>query len=407
MRWLQGQVVKAVLISTCVGCGFNPGQPGETLGSSTTGAGGSGTSTGSGNGGVTGNGTGVGLSSGGGGDVGFGTGGAPCGQGSVPVMPEPPDILIVQDKSLSMVQQANGCCCGNANTTTCTGNDICTGNTSCGANSKWSQVSTAIESAVMATQASVNWGLIFFGSDNMCGTSAKPIVPIETNGYNDVLTAFTNNQPASYTPTAAAMNAAVTYLQGLPATDTNPKFILLATDGLPNCGAAGTTADDSVAAEAAVTAAFNAGFPTFVVGIGNTMGDTTLTQFAVNGGEPQTGAATQFYSVSDTADLETALSKIVGIVASCTIPLTGAPMDKTNVAISVNNSAGTPTKVPMDPTNGWSYTSAAQDTIQLNGSYCDGVKGGTYSDVQFVYSCPGGPPICIDKLANGQCGDAS
>jgi von Willebrand factor type A domain len=389
---LQGRVVKAVLISTCIGCGFSPGQPGEAL-TSSTGAGGSANSSGSGNGGVNGDGGGggVGLSSGAGGDVGFGTGGQTCGQGSVPVMPEPPDILIVQDKSLSMSMDPTGANCA-ANAAGC---------------SKWSQVSTAIESAVMATQTAVNWGLVFFGTNNMCGTSATPIVPIETNGYNDILAAFTNNQPASYTPTAAAMNAAVTYLKGLPATDTNPKFILLATDGLPNCGAAGTTADDSVNAAAAVTAAFNAGFPTFVVGIGNTMGDATLTQFAVNGGEPQTGAATQFYSVNDTADLETALSKIVGIVASCTIPLTGAPMDKTNVAISVNNSAGTPTKVPMDPTNGWSYTSAAQDTIQLNGSYCDGVKGGSYSDVQFVYSCPGGPPICIDKLANGQCGDAS
>jgi len=393
MRWLHHRIVKAFLISSVVGCGFSPGMPGESL----TGAGGSGASSGSGGVSGDGGGGGVGLSSasggsgGGGGDVVIGTGGAPCGQGSVPVMPEPPDILIVQDKSLSMSMDPSGANCAR-NATGC---------------SKWSQVSTAIEATVMATQTTVNWGLVFFGTDNMCGTSATPIVPIETNGYNDVLAAFTNNQPASYTPTASAMNAAVTYLKGLPATDTNPKFILLATDGLPNCGAAGTTADDSVNAEAAVSAAFTAGFPTFVVGIGDTMGDATLTQFAVNGGEPQTGAATQFYSVSDTADLETALSKIVGIVASCTIPLTGAPMDKTNVAISVNTSAGTPTKVPMDPTNGWSYTSAMQDTIQLNGSYCDGVKNGSYSNVQFVYSCPNGPPICIDKLANGQCGDAS
>ncbi len=37
-------------------------------------------------------------------------------------------------------------------------------------------------------------------------------------------------------------------------------------------------------------------------------------------------------------------------------------------------------------------------------SYCDSVKAGTYTNVQFVYACDG-QPICIDKLANGQCGD--
>ena len=126
------------------------------------------------------------------------------------------------------------------------------------------------------------------------------------------------------------------------------------------------------------------------------------------GGEPQTGSAdgNSFYEVNSTADLVTALTKIVGIVASCTIPLTGVPSNLTNVAVSVDDASGNPTKVPEDPANGWSYTDTTMKAIQLNGSYCDSIKGGTYSNVQFVYSCDG-QPICIDKLANGQCGDAS
>ena len=84
MRRLHWQVLKAILISSVVGCGFNPGAPGETL---TGGAASSGTGTGTGAGGVTGNGTGIGLTSGSGGDVGMGTGGMTCGQSSVPVMP--------------------------------------------------------------------------------------------------------------------------------------------------------------------------------------------------------------------------------------------------------------------------------------------------------------------------------
>ena len=172
------QVVKALLISSLVGCGFSPGTPGA---SSLTGAGGSSGNT-SGAGGMTGAGGsgGIGLSSGAGGDVGPGTGGMTCGMAAVPVMPLPPDILIVQDKSGSMTEDASGCCCGAGNTNNC-GNGTCTGNSSCGANSKWSQVSAAMDTVVMATQASVNWGLIFFASDNMCGVGSMPNVPIAVN----------------------------------------------------------------------------------------------------------------------------------------------------------------------------------------------------------------------------------
>ncbi len=403
MRSLQRQVVKTILISSVLGCGFNPGAPGESLPSGSAAS--SGTGTGTGAGGVTGSGTGIGLTSGGGGDVGPGTGGMSCGQSSVPVMPEPPDILIVQDKSGSMTEDASGCCCGAGNTNNC-GNGTCTGNSSCGANSKWSQVSAAMNTVVMATQATVNWGLIFFGSDNMCGVNTTPSVPIAVNNYTAVSGAYAGNQPSSYTPTESAVNAAVAYMKTV--TDQNPKYLLLATDGLPNCkpGDRTVTDDDSPGATTAVMNAAAAGFNTFVVGIGDTMGDATLNNFATAGGEPQTGSAdgNSFYEVNSTADLVTALTKIVGIVASCTIPLTGVPSNLTNVAVSVDNASGTPTKVPEDGTDGWTYTDNTNTAIELHGSYCDNIKAGTYTNVQFVYACDG-VPICIDKLANGQCGD--
>ena len=406
MRKLQRQMVRALLISSVVGCGFSPGMPGESL---TGGAASSGNGTGasSGGGGVNGSG-GVGLASGAGGDggdVGPGTGGMSCGVSTTPVMPEPPDILIVQDKSGSMTEQANGCCCGSGSNS-CDGNVNCTGNTDCGANSKWAQVSAAMDTVVMATQGNVNWGLIFFASDNACGVNSKPNVAIAANNYTAVSQAYANGTPGSYTPTESAMNAATAYMKTL--TDTNPKYLLLATDGLPNCAPGGKnmSSDDSPGATTAVTNAAAAGFPTFVVGIGNTMGETTLNGFATAGGEPQTGSAdgNLFYEVNSTADLVTALNKIVGLIASCTIPLTNVPPGQTNVAVSVDDTSGKATKVPQDNSNGWSYVTGSTTTIQLNGSYCDGIKAGTYSNVEFVYACDG-MPICIDKLADGSCGD--
>jgi len=112
MRRLQRHFVKAILISSVVGCGFSPGAPGQSISGSAASSG-NGTGIGTGSGGVTGNGTGIGLTSGGGGDVGTGTGGMTCGQSSVPVMPEPPDILIIQDKSGSMDEDDTGTSCNN------------------------------------------------------------------------------------------------------------------------------------------------------------------------------------------------------------------------------------------------------------------------------------------------------
>ncbi len=401
MRRLQRQVVKAILISSVVGCGFSPGQPGESL---TTGNGGTSGNT-TGGGGVNGNSGegGIGLSSGSsGGDIGFGTGGMTCGQSAVPVMPEPPDVLIIQDKSGSMANDDNDQGCGNGG---------------CGANSKWSQLSMAMTNVVGATQTTVNWGLKYFSDTSACSASAPPVVTIGTaNAGTAISTSLAATTPGNNTPTRDAITYGAQYLATL--TDSNPKFLLLATDGLPNCpsGCAGMTRpstsctmtdnpNEDMAAEAAVMMAAAMGFPTFVVGIGNvTSAVNTLNQFAINGGEAQTGAASSYYAATDEAALEAALSAIVGKVASCTIPLTNVPAGQTNVAVSVDTSAGTPTKVPQDPTNGWSYTDATNKAIQLNGSYCSGIKDGTYTNVQFVYSC-NGQPICIDKLANGQCGD--
>jgi hypothetical protein len=397
MRRLPQQISKAILIASVVGCGFSPGAPGESL----TGAGGSSGNT-TGAGGVNGNGGsgGIGLSSGAGGDIGLGTGGMSCGQSSVPVMPEPPDILIIQDKSGSMNDDENDMSCRGG----------------CGATSKWTHLTAALTKVVQNTDTTVNWGIKYFSDNSACSASKPPAVAIAAMNGAAVTTSIMGTQPGGNTPTRDAITSGAAYLATL--TDTNPKFLLLATDGLPNCptgcasnpnpsGSCTTTDNPSedMAAEAAIMMAAMQGYQTFVIGIGNVAtAQNTLNQFAINGGQAQTGAATSYYAATDEASLEAALTKIVGVVASCTIPLTGVPANLTNVAVSVDNAAGTPTKVPEDATNGWTYTDATNTAIQLHGSYCDSVKNGTYTNVQFVYSCDG-QPICIDKLANGQCGD--
>jgi hypothetical protein len=256
----------------------------------------------------------------------------------------------------------------------------------CGASSKWSQVSTAIEDTVTATQATVNWGLKLFGNDDACGMTAGATVNVASGNGATIRAAFASASPGGNTPTESAIDSAVAYMKTL--TDSNPKFLLLATDGLPNCppGGAGAMADDSLGAEAALTRARNAGFDTFVVGIATT-GDATATldQMALNGGLPQPGGTTPYYAVSDTASLETALMTISDLV-QCTFAVP-SPVGGANLGISVKTSNGN-LRIPQDPTSGWSFSSDMQSVI-LNGSTCTGITSGAYQGVFFVYTCVG------------------
>ena len=390
MRLGRGEILGFLVpcLAPCIlaGCGFKAAGSGSTSGAGGIDAGmstGSGGSAGSkGSGGHLGTGGTVVVGTGGlgsGGDVGIAVDAAPpnCGQTSVSVMPVPPDILIVQDKSLSMSMDPSG---GNCAPTAAAG---------C---SKWSQVSAAMDTVVMATQGTVNWGLIFFGSDNMCGVNTTPIVSIAPNNYTAVAAAYAGNQPTSYTPTESAVDAAVAYMKTVP--DQNPKYLLLATDGIPNCkpGDRTVTDDDSPGATTAVMNAAAAGFPTFVVGIGDTMGDATLNMFATAGGEPQTGSAdgNLFYEVNSTSDLVAALTKIVGQATSCSFPLTGVSGDLEKVAVSAKDASGNTIEIMQDAVNGWSYTDATKTAIILNGDACNNLKSVTYTGFQFIYTCSTG-----------------
>jgi hypothetical protein len=369
------------------GCGFTPGTPsGETSGAGGSPSTGFGGGVGSGNGGAgasMGGSFGTGSSSGAGGDVSpTGTGGG-CGQSSVPIMAIPPDILIVQDKSGSMANNDSDQSCKNG----------------CGANSKWSQVTSALNTVVANTQSSIHWGLKFFSDDGECSAGGAPVVGVGTMNAQAVANAISGAKPAGNTPTRDAITTGASYLMGVQ--DSNPRYLLLATDGLPNCpvGCAGMTnptsactmfdnPNEDMAAEAAVLAAAQQGFKTFVIGIGTvTAAVNTLNQLAVNGGEAQTGGATSYYAATDPTALQNALDAIVGAVASCTISLAGAPSGFTNVAVSADTASG-PVEIQPDPTNGWSYDANKQNII-LNGTSCMDLKSGLYSNLQFYYACDG------------------
>ena len=191
----------------------------------------------------------------------------------------------------------------------------------------------AITQVVSETEKDVNWGLKFFpdNSGNMCSVTNTAAVPVAPGNGAAVAAAImgatsANGGVVGYngTPTRNAEAGATMYLQSL--TDTGPKFILLATDGLPTCAATAGQGDDSAGAPGAVDAARTAGFKTFVVGVatGGGAADTTLSNMANAGGLPRTGTPT-YYPVSSSADLAAAIRTLIGVAATCTFQIGPPP----------------------------------------------------------------------------------
>jgi hypothetical protein len=175
------------------------------------------------------------------------------------------------------------------------------------------------------------------------------------------------------------MTAAAAYMTAL--TETNAKYIVLATDGLPNCGDGVTPA--TAAAVAAVMDTASKGIPVFVIGIATAGGaaDTTLNMMAVAGGRPDVTGTSKYYPVTNTAQLVTTLQTIQRKIASCEFKLAKVPPFPDKVSVQ-----GDGLEIPRSATEGWDYT-AGQTAITLTGKWCSDVTDGKIKDVKTVYGC--------------------
>jgi hypothetical protein len=183
------------------------------------------------------------------------------------------------------------------------------------------------------------------------------------------------------TPTGESLEAALPALTGLDATlYPGRKVIVLATDGEPDLCANGD--DEEGGRErsvAAVQAAFSAGVTTFVISVGNQVGENHLRQLANLGqGFPADDPMDRFYRAADTASLAQAFDDIVNGVRSCIFTLdgmvTGDGHDGTVIIDGVS-------VVQNDP-NGWRLNGPSE--VELLGTSCDLVKMGNHEiDVSF------------------------
>jgi hypothetical protein len=278
---------------------------------------------------------------------------------------DPPDLLIVNDRSGSMSSPIP----------TFPPNFT----------PKWNIMRDALNQVVGATETQIRWGLLEFPTNDDCavdpGTAVR--VPIDISQAAEVSAYLSGRSPNGNTPAQLALQAALTHYNSIPVNAAG-RFVLFATDGEPNCSA-GDPAAETVAA---VTALAAAGIPTYVIGFGGGFtDDAVLNDSALAGGVPKPGGPPHYYAANSASELQMALDQISGgvIIPSCSFTLASAPPDPDNVTVTLNGMV-----VPRSTahTNGWDYYPDAM-TITFFGSYCDMIQSGSIFEVSFVYGCPG------------------
>ena len=300
----------------------------------------------------------------------------------------PPEVMIVLDRSASMT-------------------------TSFDSGTRWSKVTAAVKQVVTGLQGQIGWGLTVFPHDNDCGTSASVDVQIASMNATAISSQISSYSPDGNTPTADAINKAAAYMASR--TTANPKYLLLSTDGEPNCGTIGTTCtcpfggspdangqchvsgvpvgaclnvptdDGASKAEAALGAAAAQGIHTFVIGVASDSSDASeLDTLAVDGAEPRAGSP-KYYAVGSEADLVTAVNTIASQIISCSFGVTTPPpSDLSLVTIKVN---GSDLARDTTHTNGWDF-GTNQTSLNFYGAACATLQASSSASVQAIYACP-------------------
>jgi hypothetical protein len=274
----------------------------------------------------------------------------------------PPELLLVLDRSGSMLRLAGA------------------------GGSRWQQTTAALDQVISRTRDGVVWGLKLFPSDQSCAVADGVNVPPAAGSWSAVTATVQTNGPIDEwpaTPTRLAMQKAAQFMSAR--TSPNPKYLLLATDGLPNCLNGKRDDDDVAGALQAIADAAGRGLKTFVVGIATagSAAHETLNQMA-DRGQLARNDRTRYYPVASRDEFVAVLDTIAGQIASCTFALGEQPPSPDDVAVDANKM-----RVPRDTANqnGWNY-GPQQKSIVLYGPWCEKLKSGAITDVQITFGCP-------------------
>jgi hypothetical protein len=325
-------------------------------------------------------------------NCGVGPDGGVCGCADETLLGDPPTLYFMLDRSGSMADS-----------------------------NKWVTVQLTLEQLMidLGPRAKVGAAVFPDPSQDNCAPGvqifapARGDAPAGTAGSTDLelLELLGAISASGGTPTAATLESLAPAIEAIP----GAKFVILATDGGPNCDASAVCAADmctyniesddrcspggndcctattggplacldSDPTIAGVSALAQAGVPVYVVGVpGSAPYAELLDELAMAGGTAR-GAEPQYYAVdtTDQAALYSAMSKIAAqISGSCTLTLNQTPPDPTLLNVFLDGKV-----LPQGGVDGWTVSGA---TVTVLGTSCQEILTGDVLDVRVEAGCP-------------------
>lgn len=331
-----------------------------------------------------------------------------CGNQIIPAVENRPNLYFVLDRSGSMADLLPG-----------------------SIYNKYVNARIALRDLLLAVGHRVQYGAAVFPAPGASPAGCAPgaeVFPTRTGDppsyaaqgkvgpvLSSLLARLAKYSPDGGTPVSSTLTALTPTLLGLP----GQTYVILATDGAPNCNSAASCGPDqcmlnmagSVIGTQACDASFNccdpanvkdgelqcvdapasvaavqklrdAGVKTYVIGMpGSELYSSVLDSLAVAGGEPR-ATSPHYYPVKNTSELTDTLKAIgINVAISCDISLDSAPPDPGLVNVYFDQQL-----VPSNPDNGWVWTDST--SIELRGSACDDLLSGAVLQVQIVAGCP-------------------
>lgn len=325
-----------------------------------------------------------------------------CGESAVKIEVVTPSVMLVLDKSGSMVADPGGFWDhdNDPNTPSIT---------------RWNSLYSVVDLIVNNFNGSMNLGAVLFPSktatsnysEAACVVSASAEVPIGPMNAAKILGAIPGaltdaTMMKGGTPATKGLKVGIAELGAAPADQ--PKFMIFVTDGAANCQemAPDTTTlfemyDDKVATTVADALAM--GIKTYVVGIdisqevsgaakdGNPDNTNTyekLNAVATAGGVPRPGDE-KFYNTTDQDELKAALEMISMQILPCIIDLDPLPAYPMYVEVAPYKNVQVADCATED---GWKFLPDSQNPtqVQLCGQACSDFQMSGVLDIQYV--CP-------------------
>lgn len=318
--------------------------------------------------------------------------GSQCECLDVPMFLDPPTIYFVLDRSGSMLD-------------------------------KWTQVRVTVGKIMRSLGPRASFGAAMFpgrSADDACAPgeeilSVRPGDPPSSGVDGPTTTALltaTRVAPNGGTPTAPTLEAVKNTLS----TVGGEAFVILATDGAPNCNENAScgfdqcqpniedmggcpkegpkncceppvgfpeNCNDTGPTLTAIGALKSAGIPVYVVGLpGAAPYVSLLDAMAVAGGTALPSSPKYFAvdSASEDVMLKTLRKIAAQITGSCVFELKEAPAEPSLVNVYLDEVI-----LPFEPTNGWTLDGK---TVTLAGAACERVKNGDVLDVRIITGCP-------------------